>query len=65
MTRPPDNFYRHLREWFTVFLPHQRGASPHTITACRHTWNMLLRYVADTQQVPLEHVSFPLHALAV
>jgi integrase/recombinase XerD len=59
MTKHPDNFYRHLREWFTVFLPRQRGASPHTITACRHTWNMLLRYVADTRQVPLEHVTFP------
>jgi len=53
-----DSFYRHLREWFTAFLPRQRGASPHTITACRHTWNMLLRYVTDTRKVPLERVTF-------
>lgn len=58
MTTPTDSFYRHLREWFTVFLPRQRGVSPHTITACRHTWNMLLRYVAETRGVPLEHVAF-------
>jgi site-specific recombinase XerD len=53
-----DSFYRHLREWFTVFLPRQRAASPHTITACRHTWNLLLGYVADVRGVPLEQVTF-------
>jgi site-specific recombinase XerD len=58
MTKPVDSFYRHLREWFTVFLPRQRGASPHTINSCRHTWNMLLRYVADTRQVPLGQITF-------
>lgn len=58
MTNPTDSFYRHLREWFTVFMPRQRGVSPHTITACRHTWNMLLRYVAETRGVPLERVTF-------
>lgn len=58
MTKQPDHFYRHLRQWFTVFMPRQRGVSPHTITACRHTWNMLLRYVADTRHVQLEHVTF-------
>ena len=47
MTTPTDSFYRHLREWFTVFLPRQRGASPHTITSCRHTWNMLLAHLAE------------------
>ena len=39
-----DGFYRHLREWFTAFLPRQGGAAPNTITSCRHTWNMLLGY---------------------
>ena len=38
----PDGFYRHLREWFTAFLPRQRGAAQNTITSCRQTWNMLL-----------------------
>ena len=33
-TRQPaaDGFYRHLREWFTAFLPRQRGAAPNPIT---------------------------------
>ena len=30
-----DGFYRHLREWFTAFLPRQRGAAGNTITSCR------------------------------
>ena len=58
MSKHTDNFYRYLREWFTVFLPHQRGASPHTITAFRDAWNLLLRYVTDTRQIPLEQMTF-------
>jgi integrase/recombinase XerD len=60
MTRPVDSFYRHLRDWFTAFLPRLRGASPLTINSCRHTWNMLLRYVTDTRQVPLGQITFPI-----
>ncbi len=52
-----DSFYRLLREWFTVFLPRQRAASPHTITACRHTWNMLLGWVSETQHVTLDKIT--------
>jgi site-specific recombinase XerD len=58
MTKPPDSFYRYLRDWFTAFLPRQRGVSPHTITSCRQTWNMFLRYVTDTRQVALEQITF-------
>ena len=64
MTKPKtkaktsDRFYHHLRDWFTVFLPRQRAVSPHTIAACRRTWNMLLHYVTDTRQVPLEEIMF-------
>ena len=46
-----DGFYRHLREWFTAFLPRQRGAAPNTITSCRQTWNMLLGYVAEHHHI--------------
>jgi integrase/recombinase XerD len=53
-----DGFYRHLREWFTAFLPRQRGASENTITSCRQTWNMLLGYVADHHHVAVENVTF-------
>lgn len=56
--RIDDAFYRHLREWFTLFLPRQRGASQNTITACRHTWNMLLDHVSTTRETPLEKITF-------
>ena len=54
----PDSFYRHLREWFTAFLPRQRGAAPHTITSCRQTWNMLLGYLAEHHHMAVEKVTF-------
>jgi integrase/recombinase XerD len=54
----PDGFYRHLREWFTAFLPRQRGAAPNTITSCRHTWNMLLSYAAGHHRAAIENVTF-------
>jgi hypothetical protein len=53
-----DGFYRHLREWFTAFLPRQRGATGNTITSCRQTWNMLLGYVANYHHVAVEKVTF-------
>ena len=58
MNTRTDTFYRHLREWFTVFLPRQRAVSPHTITACRQAWNLLLGYVDDTRGIRLEKVTF-------
>src|SRR5712692_8042204 len=53
-----DGFYRHLREWFTAFLPRQRGAAGNTITSCRQTWNMLLGYVTGHHHVAVEKVTF-------
>ena len=53
-----DGFYRHLREWFSAFLPRQCGAAGNTITSCRHTWNMLLGYTAGHHHVAVEKVTF-------
>jgi site-specific recombinase XerD len=53
-----DRFIPNLREFFTVYLPKQRNASAHTITACRHTWTMLLGYVCDLKSTRLEDVAF-------
>lgn len=53
-----DGFYRHLRQWFTAFLPRQRGAADNTITSCRHTWNMLLGYVSQHHHVGVDKVTF-------
>jgi site-specific recombinase XerD len=54
----PDGLYRHLREWFTAFLPRQRGAAGNTIASCRHTWNMLLGYAAGHHHVAVEKITF-------
>ena len=53
-----DSFYRHLRDWFIAFLPRQRGAAPNTITSCRHTWNMVLGYVADHHHTTIDKITF-------
>ena len=53
-----DGFCRHLREWFTAFLPRQRGAAPNTITSCRPTRNMLPGYAAGHHRVAVEKVTF-------
>jgi site-specific recombinase XerD len=58
MKKRTDGFLRRLREYFTVFLPRQRNSSPHTITACRQTWNMLLGYIEDMMSIPLANVTF-------
>ncbi len=58
MNTRTDTFFRHLREWFTVFLPRQRAASPHTVAACRQVWNLLLGYIDDTRGIRLEKVTF-------
>jgi site-specific recombinase XerD len=58
MKKTKDSLLRHLREYFTMHLPKQRGSSPHTITACRQTWNLLLGYVEKEHGVPLGNVTF-------
>ena len=60
MSRPTDTFLKHLREWFTVFLPRQRGASPHTIESARRAWNMLLQHVCETRRIPAHKITFPM-----
>jgi site-specific recombinase XerD len=51
-------FIVNLREFFTVYLPKQRNSSPHTIAACRQTWNMLLSFVCTSSGKRLEDVVF-------
>lgn len=60
MSTPADTFLTHLRDWFTVFLPRQRAASPHTIESARRAWNMLLRHVCDTRRIPVDKITFPM-----
>jgi len=53
-----DRFIPYLREFFTVYLPKQRNCSPHTIIACRQTWNMLLSFVWASSGKRLEDIVF-------
>lgn len=46
MRKNNDAFWPHLRLYFSVYLPKQRNSSPHTVAACKDTWNLLLRYLA-------------------
>lgn len=48
-----------LQAFFTTRLAEQRGASPHTVTAYRDTWRLLLRYVAATTGTPPQALDFP------
>ena len=36
------DFWTHLREYFTVYLPKQRNMSPNTIVSSKQTWNIFL-----------------------
>jgi len=58
MKKKTDSFIPYLREFFTVYLPKQRNCSPHTITACRQTWNMLLEFTCDSAKKRLEDIVF-------
>ena len=58
MIKSQDKFLKYLRQYFTIHLPQQRQSSPHTITASRQAWNMLLDYVVKTQNTRLEKLTF-------
>jgi site-specific recombinase XerD len=58
MMKQSDRIVPRLRDFFTVYLPKQRNCSPHTITACRQTWNMLLGHVCASSNRRLENLVF-------
>jgi len=45
-----------MKDYFSVYLPKQRNVSPHTITACRDTWNLLLRYLKKEKGLKLQNL---------
>jgi len=53
-----DSFLTHLRDYFTVFLPRTRNASPHTIESARRAWNPLLAHTAKTHGVRVDQITF-------
>lgn len=57
MKNNADVFWTYLRSYFSVYLPKQRNNSPHTITACRDTWNLLLRYFSAEKGIKMADLS--------
>ncbi len=58
MKNSQKTLWMHMRPYFTVFLPKQRNASQHTITACQDTWNLFLRYLSSKKGIRLETLGF-------
>ena len=57
MRNKKDIFWPCLRIYFSVYLPRQRNSSPHTIAACKDTWNLLLRYFSKERGMNLADIS--------
>lgn len=46
-----------LQRYFTDYAHTQRDLSPHTISAYRDTWRLLIKHITDTQHVPAEQIT--------
>ncbi len=46
------NFAYYLTRYFSVYLPGDRGLSPHTIASYRDTFKQLLNYMKEIQNTP-------------
>ena len=51
-------FYRTVRDFLSIYLPKQRGASPNTVKSYREALNLLIEYIRDTDDKTLEAVNF-------
>lgn len=49
---------KHLKPYFTVFLPKQRGCSGNTIQSIHDTWNLFLRYLSSEKGIDLSKLAF-------
>lgn len=48
----------HLQTYFTTIAHDQRDLSPHTITAYRDTWRLLLLFLAKHTSTKIQHLDF-------
>ena len=51
------DFWTHLREYFTVYLPKQRNMSPNTIVSSKQIWNIFLGYLGNVKGLGLKNVA--------
>ena len=58
MKKDKDKLLKYLKEYFTIYLPKQRNCSTHTITSCKQTWNLFLKYMNSSLNIKLESISF-------
>lgn len=53
----PTDFARHVTAFLTTYLAGQRNASPNTIRSYRDTFVLLLRYLRDVRDLPVEKIT--------
>lgn len=53
----PTDFARHLTAFLTTYLGGQRNASPNTVRSYRDTFVLLLRYLRDVRDLPVEKIT--------
>ena len=53
-----DVLFPLLHDYLLIYLPKQRGVSPHTVLAYRKSLESLLDYVKERKRVPLCEVTF-------
>jgi len=53
-----EKLFSTIREYFTVYLPHQRCLSEHTIKSYRAAINQFIDYLDAEQKIPIRKVSF-------
>ncbi len=51
-----NGFWKHLRNYFSVYLPKQKNSGENTIKASRQTWNMMLRFICNKKNIPLDSI---------
>ena len=49
-------FYRIVREFLTVYLPKQRGASLNTVKSYKDALNLFIDYTSVSQSLPLSEI---------
>lgn len=53
----PTDFAKHVSEYFSVYLPGQRGLSANTIRSYRDTFCLLLEFCQTEKNIKIEKLS--------
>ena len=58
MTEEVRLFFEMIRDFLSIFLPKQRGASKNTVKSYREALNLLLNFLCEKMKKPLASLSF-------